>query len=68
MRDKIWINKSKSFEDANEFDDTYYLSMSKIERIETVQFLREEYWKKFKGQDYEDRKRIRRVFKTIKQT
>lgn len=68
MRDKIWINKSKSFEDAQEFDDAYYLSMSEVERIETVQFLREEYWKMSKGQDYEDRKRLRRVFKTIKQT
>jgi hypothetical protein len=68
MRDKIWVNKSESLEDAQEFDDIYYLSMSEIERVETVQFLREEYWKMSKRQDYEDRKRLRRVFKTIKQT
>jgi hypothetical protein len=67
MKQKIWVRKSNSFKDAQEFDDSYYLSMSPIERLETVQFLREEYWKMNKGESHESRKRLRRVFKLIKQ-
>ena len=68
MRNKVWINKSKSYEEAKEFDDGYYLSMSQTERIETVQFLREEYLRMSKGRNHEGRKRLRRVSKIIKQT
>jgi hypothetical protein len=68
MPHKIWINKTNSFEEAQQFDDSYYLSLSAAERLETVQFLREEYRKLNKDQDHEDRERLRRVFKLIKQT
>lgn len=37
MNKKIWINKSDSHEEAQEFDVEYYLSMSSKERLETVQ-------------------------------
>ncbi len=68
MQNKIWVKKFNSFDAAHQFDDTYYLSMTETERIETVQFLREEFWKMSKGRDYEGRERLRRVFKIIKQT
>ena len=62
---KIWVNKVDSFDAAQEFDDDYYLSMNSKERLETVQFLREIYFKMKKGLDNEDRKRLRRVIKII---
>ena len=66
MKKKIWVNKSNSFAEAQEFDDTYYLSLSPTERLETVQFLREEYLKMNKGENHEGGKRLRRVLKLIK--
>ena len=62
---KIWVNKVDTYEAAREFDDEYYLSMSSKERLETVQFLREIYFKMKKGLDDEDRKRLRRTIKII---
>ena len=64
---KIWINKAGSFNEAQNFDTAYYLSLSASERLETVQILREEYFKS-KGLKFrDDRKRLRRVFRIIKQ-
>ncbi|MFW6131658.1 MAG: hypothetical protein ACOC5F_03575 [Candidatus Aminicenantaceae bacterium] len=68
MRLQIWVRKANSFEEAQKYDDSYYLSLSASERIETVQFLREEYKKLNKGSNYESGERLRRVFKLIKQT
>lgn len=68
MKRKIWVNKSNSFADAQKFDDTYYLSLTPTERLETVQFLREEFWKLKKDKDHESGKRLQRIFKLIKQT
>jgi hypothetical protein len=68
MNKKIWINKSDSPEAAQEFDIEYYLSMSSEERLETVQFLREEYYKVKKGSKHEGRKRLRRDIKVIQQS
>lgn len=45
MKQRIWVNESNSFKEAQEFDDSYYLSLTPTERLETVQFLRERYWK-----------------------
>ena len=67
MKHKIWVNKPNSFKEAQEFDDSYYLSMTPTERLETVQFLREEFWKLKKDKNHEGGKRLRRVFKLIKQ-
>ncbi len=64
---KIWINKAGSFEEARDFDNAYYMSLSCEERLACVQALREEYFK-FKGLEFrEDGKRLRRVFRIIKQ-
>jgi len=67
MKRMIWVNKSDSFDAANEFDDDYYLSMSREERLETLQFLREIYFKIKKGSEDEGRKGLRRVIKIIEQ-
>jgi hypothetical protein len=64
---RIWVNKAGSFKEAVDFDTAYYLSLSSAERIESVQILREEYFKS-KGIEFrEDGKRLRRVFRIIKQ-
>ena len=62
---KVWINKSNSFKEADDFDEKYYSNMSGVKRLEVVQFLREAYFK-IKGQTgHESRKRLRRSFKII---
>ncbi len=61
---KIWINKANSFKEAAEFDSAYYAKMSRAERIGTMQFLREIYFK-FKAPRNENGKRLRRVIKVI---
>ena len=64
---KIWVNRARSFEEARDFDNAYYLSLSSTERVESVQILREQYFKSH-GLNYrEDGKRLRRVFRIIKQ-
>jgi hypothetical protein len=64
---KIWVNKAGSFKEALEFDAAYYLSLSREERLESVQLLREAYFKS-KGMEFrEDGKRLRRIFRIIKQ-
>jgi hypothetical protein len=68
MPEKIWVKKTRSYADAQAFDDAYYLSLSPVERLETVQFLREEYGRLSKGKMHEGGKDVRRVFRLIKQT
>ena len=64
---KIWINRARSFEEAQNFDNEYYDSLSIAERIESVQILREEYFKSYGLKLSENGKRLRRVFRIIKQ-
>jgi hypothetical protein len=66
MKQKIWVNKPYSFKEAQEFDDSYYLSMTPTERLETVQFLREEYGKLSKDRGYTGGRRLEKVIKLIK--
>jgi hypothetical protein len=64
---RVWVNKAGSFKEALDFDTAYYLGLSSEERVEGVQLLREEYFKS-KGIEFcEDGKRLRRVFRVIKQ-
>jgi hypothetical protein len=58
---KIWVNKVDTFEEAKRFDENYYLSMTSKERLDTMQFLREIYFK----MKNEGRKGLRRVIKII---
>jgi hypothetical protein len=67
MKREIWINKAKSFEDAQEFDTAYYLNLLSAERVETVQVLREAYFKSNGLFRRENGKRLRRVLRVIKQ-
>jgi hypothetical protein len=64
---RIWVNKAGSFEEADHFDAGYYRSLSVEERVETVQILREAYFKSRGLEFRENRKRLRRVFKVVKQ-
>ena len=64
---RIWINKAGSFKEAQDFDTAYYLDFSSEERLEAVQILREEYYKSNGIESREDGKRLRRVFRVIKQ-
>ena len=64
---KIWINKARSFKEAQRFDNAYYSNLSSAERVESVQFLREEYFKSYGLKLSENGKRLRRVFSIIKQ-
>ena len=58
---KVWVNKIDIWEAAERFDENYYLSMSRTKRLETMQFLRETYFK----MKNESPKRLRRVIKII---
>jgi len=66
MRKDIQVHIASNFAEAEAWDDSYYLSMSASARLETIQFLREEYKKLHKGNDDEGGKRLRRVLRLIK--
>ncbi len=68
MKKKKWMRVSDSCEAAEEFDTDYYLAMSRKERLETVQLLREIHFKMKKGSENESRKRLRRTIQVLKQT
>lgn len=63
-KDKVWVNKARSFQEAEKFNDEYYLNMTPEERLSIIQLCREEYHAKIK---HENRKRFRRVFKIVQQ-
>ena len=63
---KIWVNKADSLKQAERFDRAYYQSMSASERLEIVQFLRENFKIK-KGKKDESREGLRRVIRIIQQ-
>lgn len=59
------MNKTKSFKEAENFDRNYYFKMSDSERLSTIQFLRELYFKINRKISREDRAGLRRVIKII---
>jgi hypothetical protein len=61
---KRWVNKARSFKEAQKFEDDYYSKMSEKKRLETMKFLREIYYK-IKGIKNEHRKGLRRVIRVI---
>jgi len=64
---RIWMHKAHSFKEAEKFDNDYYLRMRPEERIETVQFLRDMFFK-FKRPSQDERgKGLRRSIKIIQQ-
>ena len=64
---KIWVNKAESFDAAECFETNYYKSLSALERLETVQFLRETYFRTSGIVFGENGKRLRRVLSAVKQ-
>ena len=59
---KIWVNKADSFSDAEQFERSYYSEMLPSERLDTIQWLREEYFRSHKMEiGNEGGKRLRRV-------
>ena len=64
---KIWVNRTTSFKKAEKFENKYYQKMSAQERLETIQILRENYFKITKGKKNARRERLRRVVKIIQQ-
>ena len=65
MYQKVWIKKISSFSEARDQDLQYYLNMSAQERLETVQFLREQYFK-FNGIiPYESGKGLPKIVRVV---
>lgn len=62
---KIWAHMAKSFKEAEEFDRRYYASMSRRERLNDMQLLREIYYNIKKGSKNAGRRRLQRVIKVI---
>jgi hypothetical protein len=62
---KIWVRKTESYREAGSFDLEYYLNMTPQKRIETMQYLREIYYR-IKGKDEKSREGLQRVIKVIK--
>lgn len=67
VKNKVWINKALSFDEAEQFEIDYYMGLSGEERIEIVQILRENYFKSKGLYTGENGKRLRRVFRIVKQ-
>jgi len=67
MKAKIWFNKTNSFDEAQEFETSYYLHLTGAERLEAIQILREAHFKSTGLLSNENGKRLRRVFRIIKQ-
>ena len=57
------VHISRNFEEAEEWDDRQYLSMTPEERLDILQRLRDEYYI-FKN---ESRKGFQRVYRIVKQ-
>jgi hypothetical protein len=67
MKQKIWVKKSRTFSEAQDQDLQYYMNMTPRERIETVQFLREQYFKINGSIPDESRKGLRRTVRVVQQ-
>ena len=64
---RIWVHKTDSFRAAEEFDEEYYFNMKSTQRLETMQFLREIYFRFNKERKNEGRKGLRGSIKVIQQ-
>ena len=67
---KIWINKPKSFKEAEDFNRKYYAQMTPEERLSIMQELREIYPKfsrknQKRSNTHEIRRRLQRIVKII---
>lgn len=62
---RVWVRKTDSHKEAGKFDLEYYLGMTPKKRIDTMQYLREIYYK-IKGKDEKGREGLQRVIKVVK--
>ena len=67
MSRKIWIKKRNSFSEKNNDDLDYYFNMSSQERLEIMQFLREQHLKINGINIHESGKGLRRTVKIVQQ-
>ena len=67
LKKKIWVNIANSFSAANEFDHEYFRAQTSAERLDEMQFLREQYLKMNKKAGDAHRKGLRRVIAVVKQ-
>jgi hypothetical protein len=67
MVQRIWMKKAKSFSEADHNNLYYYLKMSAQERLEIVQYLREQDTKFFRGNENESGKGLRRAVRVVQQ-
>ena len=67
MSRKIWMKKINSFSEENDDDLDYYLNMSSQERVELVQFLREQNLKINGLNTNESGKGLRRTIRIVQQ-
>ena len=67
MVQRIWMKKAKSFSEAQDQNLDYYLKMSAQERLEIVQYLREQYTRFFKGNENESGEGLRRTVRVVQQ-
>lgn len=67
MNTRVWVHKARSFEAAQKFERSYYQGLTGDERVETMQFLRERHFESTGFLDRENRKRLRRVLRVVKQ-
>jgi hypothetical protein len=65
--EKIWMRRARSFSEAQEQDLDYYLKMTAQERLEIVQFLREQYPKFGPVNPGESGKGLRRAVTVVQQ-
>ena len=67
MRRKVWMKKINSFSQERAEDLDYYLNMSSQERLEIVQFLREQHQKINGMNTHESGKGLRRTIRIVQQ-
>ena len=62
---RLWVNKARSFKDAERFDRDYYLNMDPGTRLETMQLLRETYAGFRRGTRREGGRGLRRAVRIV---
>lgn len=63
---KIWVNKAASFEEAEDFDVSYYRAMSHDKRLDTLQLLREMQKKLTKNSSREKKNKVAKVVNFVR--
>ena len=66
MKKKVWVNIAGSFSAAEEFDSEYYKAQTPDQRLDAMQFLREQYCKMNKKAGDAHRKGLRRFITVTK--